>query len=136
MDEREKTGWRSSKVDLDAMSDEEVMDLVIAALGRLQPQQLIEVSEAVRTSRLAKEEEVKKALLSEFREKALQLGISFDALLPTQRRTRADAGVPLEPKYRGPNGETWSGRGRVPNWLTSLEAVGHTREEFRIIPES
>ena len=35
-------------------------------------------------------------------------------------------------KYRGPNGETWSGRGRAPKWLTALEAEGRKRTEFSI----
>ena len=35
-------------------------------------------------------------------------------------------------KYRGPNGETWSGRGRAPNWLATLEAQGRKRAEFQI----
>ena len=35
-------------------------------------------------------------------------------------------------KYRGPNGETWSGRGRAPKWLEALEAQGRKRAEFLI----
>jgi DNA-binding protein H-NS len=35
-------------------------------------------------------------------------------------------------KYRGPNGETWSGRGLTPRWLTLLLAQGQTKEEFAI----
>ena len=35
-------------------------------------------------------------------------------------------------KFRGPNGETWSGRGLSPRWLTSLIAQGAKREDFAI----
>lgn len=35
-------------------------------------------------------------------------------------------------KFRGPNGKTWSGRGRAPAWLTVLEKQGTSREQFRI----
>lgn len=35
-------------------------------------------------------------------------------------------------KYRGPNGETWSGRGLTPRWLVALVAQGRTKEEFAI----
>jgi DNA-binding protein H-NS len=35
-------------------------------------------------------------------------------------------------KYRGPNGETWSGRGLTPRWLTLLLAQGQSKEEFAI----
>jgi len=35
-------------------------------------------------------------------------------------------------KFKGPNGETWSGRGLTPRWLSALVAQGHTKEEFAI----
>lgn len=35
-------------------------------------------------------------------------------------------------KYLGPNGETWSGRGLTPRWLSALVAQGSTKEEFAI----
>jgi DNA-binding protein H-NS len=36
------------------------------------------------------------------------------------------------PKYRGPNGETWAGRGLAPRWLTALEKNGKKRDRFLI----
>jgi DNA-binding protein H-NS len=38
----------------------------------------------------------------------------------------------VAPKYRGPKGETWTGRGRAPRWLTALEADGKKRDSYRI----
>ena len=35
-------------------------------------------------------------------------------------------------KYRGPNGETWSGRGLTPRWLSTLLAQGQSKEAFAI----
>ena len=35
-------------------------------------------------------------------------------------------------KFRGPNGEEWSGRGRAAKWLVVLEATGRKREEFAV----
>jgi len=35
-------------------------------------------------------------------------------------------------KYRGPNGETWSGRGLPPRWLVALEKGGKKRDTFLI----
>lgn len=122
----------SLSVDLDAMTDEEVMSLIIAALDRLQPTQLIEAQKQIQARRQAREEEIKNDLMREFRQRALELGISFDSLLPAGRRTRSDAGQPLTAKYRSPQGETWTGRGRQPRWLTELEATGRHRDEFLI----
>lgn len=35
-------------------------------------------------------------------------------------------------KYRGPNGETWSGRGLTPKWMANLIAQGQSKETFLI----
>ncbi len=35
-------------------------------------------------------------------------------------------------KYRGPAGETWSGRGLTPRWLAALLSQGKTKEEFAV----
>lgn len=43
-----------------------------------------------------------------------------------------NARIPVAAKYRGLHGETWSGRGKAPRWLTNLEAQGRKREEFLI----
>jgi DNA-binding protein H-NS len=79
------------------------------------------------------------ALLEEFRLKAGRLGVSLEDLVRgaipeggRAPRSRSDAGKKIAAKYRGPKGEEWTGRGRVPNWLAMLEAEGRDREEFRI----
>jgi DNA-binding protein H-NS len=41
-------------------------------------------------------------------------------------------GVVVAAKYRGPNGETWSGRGLTPRWLTALLAQGRSKDDFAI----
>ena len=42
------------------------------------------------------------------------------------------AGTMVAAKFRGPNGESWSGRGLMPRWLSALVAQGKTKEEFAI----
>lgn len=44
-------------------------------------------------------------------------------------------GTPVAAKFRGPNGETWSGRGLTPKWLSSLVAQGQSKESFAVQPE-
>jgi DNA-binding protein H-NS len=41
-------------------------------------------------------------------------------------------GKKVKPRYRGPKGETWAGRGLAPNWLTELEKKGKKREQFLV----
>ena len=48
------------------------------------------------------------------------------------KSTRAKLPVAVPPKYRGPNGETWSGRGLTPRWLNGLVAQGQLKESFLI----
>ena len=36
------------------------------------------------------------------------------------------------PKFMGPKGETWTGRGRKPIWLQQAELEGKSLEDFRI----
>lgn len=43
-----------------------------------------------------------------------------------------NAGTAVAAKYRGPNGETWSGRGLMPRWLAALVSQGQTRDDFLI----
>jgi DNA-binding protein H-NS len=42
------------------------------------------------------------------------------------------ASNPVAPKYRGPNGETWTGRGLTPKWLSQLISQGQAKETFLI----
>jgi DNA-binding protein H-NS len=36
-------------------------------------------------------------------------------------------------KFKGPNGESWSGRGLTPKWLTALVSQGRSKEEFAVV---
>jgi DNA-binding protein H-NS len=47
-------------------------------------------------------------------------------------RRSAMKGRKVPPKYRGPGGETWAGRGARPRWLTALLKQGRKIEEFAI----
>jgi DNA-binding protein H-NS len=42
------------------------------------------------------------------------------------------AGINVAPKYKGPKGETWAGRGVHPRWLAALLKQGRKLEEFAI----
>ncbi len=49
-----------------------------------------------------------------------------------KRAPSKSAGTVVPPKFRGPNGETWTGRGLMPRWLSALVASGKTKEQFAI----
>src|SRR5262249_59786930 len=47
-------------------------------------------------------------------------------------RRSALKGRKVAPKYRGPGGETWAGRGARPRWLMALIKQGRKLDEFAI----
>jgi DNA-binding protein H-NS len=50
----------------------------------------------------------------------------------TAKTARSGAGSTVAAKFRGPNGETWSGRGLMPRWMAALVAEGRQKEDFAI----
>lgn len=65
-----------------------------------------------------------KALIKQFQLSAEDCGFK------SQKGAKAKQAAPV--KYRGPNGETWAGRGRTPGWLSALESSGSSREQFLV----
>ena len=47
-------------------------------------------------------------------------------------RRSAMKGRKVPPKFRGPGGETWAGRGARPRWLAALLKQGRKLDEFAI----
>ncbi|HXX09283.1 MAG TPA: H-NS histone family protein [Pseudolabrys sp.] len=43
--------------------------------------------------------------------------------------------VNIAPKYRGPGGKTWAGRGARPRWLSNALEAGHSLDEFLIVED-
>lgn len=88
---------------------------------------------------LAQAEQMRKqeraGVIAELRAKMAEYGITAEELGGSAARggkakvSRAKA----EPKYRGPNGELWSGGpGRKPEWVRKVLAAGGNIENFRI----
>jgi DNA-binding protein H-NS len=83
--------------------------------------------------------DIEKALAERGRDLQRQLALLGGAVAkrrgrPAGRPGRVSAmrGKSVPPKYRGPGGETWAGRGATPRWLTALVKEGHSVEEFAI----
>jgi DNA-binding protein H-NS len=91
---------------------------------------------------LALRADVERALAERARDLERQLALVGGA--PRKKRGRPAGGAmrastlkgsKVAPKYRGPGGETWAGRGAQPRWLTALLKEGHSLEEFSVAPE-
>jgi DNA-binding protein H-NS len=50
----------------------------------------------------------------------------------TERRSGSKKGYKVAPKYEGPHGEKWSGRGLKPRWLTIAMSEGKQLNDFLI----
>ena len=90
--------------------------------------------------------EAQAVLRTEFEQRAAQLGMTLQDVIgldpapiagKASRRRRMPQGQ-AAPKaaqpvrFRGPDGQTWSGRGPTPRWLKALEAAGKTRDQFTV----
>lgn len=90
--------------------------------------------EGMLSSRIAaerKELQAKINALELFQSRRVGRGAA-DGAARAPRRVNPAKGKKAEPKYRGPNGELWAGRGLAPRWLVELEKKGKKRENFLI----
>lgn len=101
-----------AKMNLKSMSASELIDLREAVILLL--------SAKVKGERKALEEKLES--LSRFADGTSLAGSGKHAL----------AGRKVAPKYRGPNGETWTGRGLKPKWLAAALKDGKKIEAFLI----
>lgn len=53
-------------------------------------------------------------------------GITAEHLQGPSKKWKPKSSKSVAPKYRGPEGQTWTGRGRQPNWL------GQDKEKYLI----
>ena len=131
------------------MSDDNSGRVGAVDLDGMTAQQLTALIAAAEAKRREKREGAVAALRAEMERKAAELGVSPGELFaqgeprPSAkqatrgRKPRSDVGAKraVAVRYRGPNGETWSGRGRMPRWLAALEAEGRGRKKFAVEPE-
>jgi len=50
----------------------------------------------------------------------------------SRKKRRSTAGKKVAPKYRGPAGDLWTGRGRQPSWVVAELAAGRTLDDLLI----
>lgn len=93
-----------------------------------QAQALMAQAEQVRKQELA-------AVIADIKAKMKEYGITVADLGSTSATPRKSGAAKTKgaPKYRGPNGETWSGGpGRKPDWVRNVLAAGQNIEDYAI----
>ena len=68
----------------------------------------------------------------ELRRQLSRLATTAKASAGIPKRRGPKKGQKVPPKYRGPGGETWSGRGLRPRWLSAELKRGHKLNDFLI----
>lgn len=118
---------RGSGVDLKGMTAAQLRELIADAEAEL----------------TAKQESAKTELRAKWQAEAEEAGLSLDIIMTAgaaagmgegkgKGKARKPASGTVAVKYRGPNGEPWSGRGRSPKWVQIAEAEGKSREDFKV----
>jgi DNA-binding protein H-NS len=124
-----------ASLDFDALNPRDRMFIARQIIDRLTVQELMEISDLAEAKRLEKLEDAKNQVIEKMKAEFEAIGLSYDEVMSTGGRKRRGSGRQLPVKYRSPEGETWSGRGRAPTWLQVLEEEGHNREEYLVQPE-
>jgi DNA-binding protein H-NS len=124
-------------IQLDTLSPEDKTKLIAEILDTLPAGNLRQIRDIAEEKRQGKLEDTKQLVIEKMRAELSQAGIDPDAINVSfgRKRSRKDSGSTLPPKYRSPDGETWSGRGHAPLWIRQLELQGHSREEYAISEE-
>ena len=64
---------------------------------------------------------------------ASDIGLSAGRRAASKSARSPNKGTKVAPKYRDPaSGNTWTGRGKTPNWLAAKLAAGKTKEDFAV----
>jgi DNA-binding protein H-NS len=126
------------EIDLDKLTSTDRIGLINEVMDTLSAQDLRVIRDTADKKRQAKLKAAQATVIAEMREKFSQLDLSFEEVLSSEgnKRTKRRTGVSAPVKYRSPNGEEWSGRGRAPVWLRNLEETGHNREEYLVQAEA
>src|SRR3954465_2498175 len=120
-------------LNIETASEDELVSAIRDVLDRLSMEGLVAVIDFAQEKRSAKQEEAKAELLEEFRSRAAAMGMSLESLFPTMGGgTRRRSQGTIAAKYRGPQGELYSGRGVLPKWMQALIGSGHAKEDFLI----
>jgi DNA-binding protein H-NS len=87
-----------------------------------------EIDEQIARKKVEEREEV----LAEMKAMAAKRGFEFSELVSGKSKAKAKDKLP--PKYRNPKdaSQTWSGRGRKPNWIQDAMKKGAKIEDFAI----
>jgi DNA-binding protein H-NS len=93
-------------------------------LSRMSVEALMDLREQVEETLLKRRAEIEQQLQ--------RIGTLAGGTRVVRAGRSALKGRKVAPKYRGPSGETWAGRGAKPRWLVDAIKGGRTLDDFLI----
>lgn len=108
--------------------------LTVSDLEALSLDQLKSLEKNVAKAIASYEDRQRAAALSALEEKAKEMGFSLAELTGTPGGRRNKAKTVGAPKYANPEnpGQTWTGKGRRPDWFISAIEAGRSPEELAL----
>ncbi len=94
---------------------------------KAQAEALMQQAEQVRKKEIAEIVAEIKAKMAQYEITAADLGFAVAGAKRASKR-----GGPSVVRYRGPNGEEWSGMGRQPAWMKNALEAGKSKEDFAV----
>lgn len=94
--------------------------------------ELEKILKAIPGEILRRESEEKTRALREVEALAKQFGYSLEDLINQPAAKENKAKKPVAVRYRSPEGQTWTGRGRTPTWLSDAIANGASKDDFAV----
>jgi DNA-binding protein H-NS len=123
------------EIDLSKLSGQERTNLILEIMELLNAQELRVIRDSAEKQRLGKLKDAKTSVIAEMRQKFGELDLTLEEVLELEGNKKTRKAASPKAKYRSPDGQEWSGRGRIAAWLKKLEDEGHSREEYKVEAE-
>ena len=132
MAERSRIIANSKNTDTSGESAVDKVAEVMRIVAAMDYPELLRLRDLIGQEYLQKAEAAKVRVIAEAREKFEQLGLSFEEVAESQRKSKQAVRAPAVAKYKSPDGKLWSGRGATPKWIREIEEGGGSRDEYLI----
>jgi DNA-binding protein H-NS len=106
--------------------------MALPKIDKLTYAELIELQERIETTIEEKRAEEQAKLREKVAEMAAEAGLSLEEVVSKKGKDRRKGTVAIKYRNSRDRTQTWTGRGRKPNWLVAELEAGKSLEDFAI----